>query len=199
MHRLVSLFLLLSLLTGCAAAPILVAGGAAATGVVVANDRRTAGTMLDDQSLELKIQQKIAADAELVGNSRVSVTSYNGVVLLTGQTLQESQRQRIAQLASAQPTVREVRNVLQVGPLSDAVSRNRDTLLTTRVKSRLIASDEVQAGHIKVVSEQATVYLMGLVTREEADRVVDVVRSTEGVVRIVKVFEYTYAPDTAGD
>lgn len=182
--------LILTLLSGCAAAPVLVVGSAAATGAVVANDRRTAGSMLDDQSLELKLQQRIAEDAELVQNSHVSITSYNGVVLLTGETLQDEYKTRIEQLTRAHRKVREVRNDILVGPLSDSASRNRDTVLTTRVKSRLISSDQVEAGSIKVISERATVYLMGLVSRQEADAAVEVVRHTEGVERIVKVFEY---------
>ena len=188
--RLIPLLGALSLIGGCAA-PLVLAGGAAATGIIVAQDRRTAGTMLDDQSIEMKAQQRIAEDQELLNNSHINITSYNGVVLITGEVQKEAHRTRVEQFVRQQRKVREVRNALQVGPLSDAASRNRDALLTSRVKSRLINSREVAASSIKVVSENATVYLMGLVSRQEADLAVQVTRNTNGVARIVKVFEYS--------
>lgn len=190
MLRVIPLLGALSLLGGCAA-PLVLAGGAAATGIIVAQDRRTAGTMVDDQSIEMKVQQRIAEDQELLNNSYINITSYNGVVLITGEVQQARHSERTEQIVRQQRKVREVRNALQVGPLSDSTSRNRDTLLTSRVKSRLINSSDVNASSIKVVSENATVYLMGLVSRQEAELAVQVTRNTNGVARIVKVFEYT--------
>ncbi len=187
--RALALFCSVTLLAGCAA-PLVVAGGAAATGVVVAKDRRTAGTMLDDERIEMKSQQAIADDQELMENTYVNITSYNGVVLITGEANLAAYKQRVEKLVRQQTKVRFVRNELQVGPLSDSASRRNDSLITARLKSGLIRADNVDSSNIKVVSESATVYLMGLVTPEEADQVVAVARKTEGVARIVKVFEY---------
>lgn len=188
--RITALITMVSLLGGCAA-PLVVAGGAAAAGVVVAKDRRTAGTMLDDERIEMHSQRRIAEDKELAENTHVSVTSYNGVVLLTGEAVLPMYKTRVEKLVRQVEKVRMVRNELQIMAPSSAASRSRDTLLTTRVKSRLFGADNLDATAIKVVSERSTVYLMGLVTRAEAEHAVQVARTTSGVERIVKVFEYT--------
>lgn len=188
--RIIALITTLSLLGGCAA-PLVVAGGAAAAGVVVAKDRRTAGTMLDDERVEIRSQRRIAEDKELVENTHVNITCYNGVVLITGEAVLPMYKTRVEELVRQEEKVREVRNELQITAPSTTSSRSRDTLLTTRVKSRLLGADNVDSSSIKVVSEQSTVYLMGLVTRGEADHAVQVTRNTDGVMRIVKVFEYT--------
>jgi osmotically-inducible protein OsmY len=146
--------------------------------------------MLDDERIEMKSQQAIADDTELMENTYVNITSYNGVVLITGEATLPVYKQRVEKLVKEQTKVRIVRNELQIAPLSDSASRRNDTVITARLKSRLIRADNVDSSNIKVVSESATVYLMGLVTPEEGDQVVDVARKTEGVARIVKVFEY---------
>lgn len=175
-------------LNGCAAP--LVIGGAAATGVAVAYDRRTAGTILDDERIELQVLSLVAEEQQLAQRTHLNVTSYNGIVLLTGEIEEEALGQRIAELARKVAKVREIKNELVIGPPSPAASRSRDTVLTTRVKSRLVADSNVDATAIKVVSENGTVYLMGMVNRSEAANAVEVTRRTEGVQRIVKVFEY---------
>jgi len=186
--RLVPLLVFLLLLEGCAA-PLLI-GGAAATGVTVANDRRTAGTMLDDERIELNVLSEIARDQSLVDCCHLNVTSYNGIVLLTGEAANASFAQRIVTIASKINKVREVKNEMRIAPQSEAASRSNDTLVTTRVKTQLIQDDRVDASAIKVVTENGTVYLMGLVTPAEADAAVNITRSAQGVMRIVKVFEY---------
>jgi osmotically-inducible protein OsmY len=184
-----ALLLATLLLSGCAA-PLIVGGAAAATGVAVANDRRTAGTMLDDERIELNVLSAVAREPELAEHSHLNVTSYNGIVLLTGEVETAAVSTRIASIASAISKVREVKNELRTATPAQADSRSHDTLLTSRVKSRLIRDKRVDGTVIKVVSEQGSVYLMGLVSRDEAQAAVDVARSTEGVQRIVKVFEY---------
>jgi osmotically-inducible protein OsmY len=177
------------LLQGGCAAPLLI-GGAAATGMVVAKDRRTAGTIVDDERIELAVLSEVAKEQELSEGNHLNVTSYNGIVLLTGEVGDEALGKRIVAIATRVPKVREVRNALRFAPPSTASERSHDTVITTRVKSRLVADESVDGTAIKVVSENATVYLMGLVNRNEADNAVAVTRSTEGVQRIVKVFEY---------
>ncbi|HEX9803476.1 MAG TPA: BON domain-containing protein [Gammaproteobacteria bacterium] len=179
----------LLLLNGCAAPLIL--GGAAATGIAVAKDRRTAGTMLDDERIELNVLNEVAREEELSRGSHLNVTSYNGIVLLSGEVETEAMGRRIAELAGKVAKVREVKNALRIGPPSSAGERSRDTVITTRVKSRLVSDKAVDGTSIKVISEHGTVYLMGLVSRDEAASAVEVTRNTNGVQRIVKVFEYT--------
>jgi len=189
MTRLIGILCTLLVLNGCAA-PILIGGAAAATGVAVANDRRTAGTMVDDERIELQILGLVAKEQDLVARSHLNVTSYNGVVLLTGEVEEKALGKRITDLARQAPKVRVIKNELRIGPLSTPASRSNDTVLTTRVKSRLVSDPQVDGTAIKVVSENGTVYLMGLVSPVEAASAVEVTRNTEGVQRIVKVFEY---------
>jgi len=175
-------------LHGCAA-PLLI-GGATATGVAVANDRRTAGTMLDDERIEMSILNEMTSDQELVDHTHLNVTSYNGIVLLTGEAETKALSQRIIDIARRVNKVRRVINELHISRLSDAASRREDTVITTRVKSRLVNDDRIDASAVKVVTEHGTVFLMGLITQEEAAIAVDIARHTEGVQRIIKVFEY---------
>lgn len=186
--RWLALVTCLLLLEGCAA-PLLI-GGAAATGVAVANDRRTAGTIVDDEGIELTILSEVARDQALLDCCHLNVTSYNGIVLLTGEAANTAYANRLVAIARKTNKVREVKNELSIGPKSEASSRNNDTLITSRVKTRLIQDQRIDGTAIKVVTEHATVYLMGLVTPAEANIAVDITRSTEGVMRIVKVFEY---------
>ena len=188
MTRCILILSTLLILNGCAA-PLLI-GGAAATGVAVANDRRTAGTMLDDERIEIQVLGLVAKEQELVDRSHLNVTSYNGIVLLTGEVEKEAIGRRIADIARKAAKVREVKNELRIGSKSTPSSRSRDTILTTRVKSRLVADSSVDGTAIKVISENGTVFLMGLVSLPEAASAVEVTRSTDGVQRIVKVFEY---------
>lgn len=189
LFRIVALITLFSLLSACTA-PLMIAGGAAAAGVVIAKDRRTAGTMLDDERIEIKAARSIAADTELVQNTHVNITSFNGVVLITGEAVLPMYKTRVEELVRKQEKVREVRNELVIASPSSSANRSRDTLLTTRIKSRLFGDENIDSSSVKVVSENATVYLMGLVNHNEADQAVQVARSTAGVQRIVKIFEY---------
>lgn len=176
------------LLHGCAAP--LVIGGAAATGAAVAHDRRTAGTMLDDEGVEMTILNEMTRDQDLVDHTHLNVTSYNGVVLLTGEAETPALSQRIVDIAKRVNKVRRIVNELQISQLSDAATRRQDTIITARVKSRLVNDERIDGTAVKVVTERGTVFLMGLITREEAAIAVDITRHTEGVQRIIKVFEY---------
>lgn len=187
--RITAFIALLSLLSACTA-PIIIAGSAAAAGVVIAKDRRTAGTMLDDERTEIKAGRGIAADKELLQNTHVNVTSFNGIVLLTGEAVLPMYKAKVEEIVRREQKVREVRNELIIASPSTAAERSRDTLITTRVKSRLFGEANVDSSTIKVVTERATVYLMGLVKHKEADHAVQVARTTPDVTRIVKVFEY---------
>ncbi len=172
-----------SLLSGCAP---LVVGSAVMTGMV-AVDRRTSGTQLEDQAIELKVIH--AVGKELGERVHLHVTSYNRRVLLTGEARTEADRSRAMQLAQSQENVREVINDLALVAPSSLSQRTRDTVTTGQVKAAFVDAKDLQASAVKVVTERGIVYLMGRVTAREAQRATDIARSVSGVVKVVRVFE----------
>lgn len=188
--RVLPLLLCSLLATGCTA-PLVIGIGGVAAGVTVANDNRTAGTMMDDERIELNTMDIVARDPYLRDNSHINATSYNGQLLLTGEIPDQQSSEQLAARVTRLQRVIVVKNALTIGPVSDSATRTADTGTTSRVKSRLISKvGASKAQNIKVVTEGGTVYLMGLVSRDEAAQAVEVARRTEGVQRIVKVFEY---------
>ncbi|GAB4289555.1 MAG: division/outer membrane stress-associated lipid-binding lipoprotein [Thiohalomonadaceae bacterium] len=187
MKLLFTIVAVLTLLQGCA--PVIV-GGAAAGAVAVADDRRTTGTIIDDQGIELKIGKAINDNAELREQTHINITSFNGVVLLSGEAATAAQRRQVEKLAAAVAKVRRVVNHIIIGPVSSLASRSRDSWLTTKVKSQLLGDKDVPGNQIKVLTEAQTVYLMGMVTRNQGDRAGEIARHTSGVKRVVKLFEY---------
>jgi osmotically-inducible protein OsmY len=198
-RRLAALTLALSglLVSGCGA---LVVGGIAA-GALIADDRRTAGTVVDDQNIELRLGNDLSTQFGKVAN--VNATSFNRVVLLTGEASTEAVRAGIDKLARSTKNVRHVQNEMQIGPPSSLSARSNDTYITGRVKARLVDNQtrgkepRVQANHVKVVTEAGVVYLMGLVTAAEADQAAQIARTTGDVKRVVRVFEIIKAPPAA--
>ena len=182
----VALVFTLALLQGCAAA----VGAGAATGAAVAYDRRTAGTMLDDQVIEFKVLDVLRADDELWQQTHINGTSLNNIVLLTGEAPTDEFRSRIESLVHQIPKVRRVHNEIVIGAPSSLLTRSSDSWITGKVKTSLLRSNIEDAGRIKVVTENGSVYLMGLVTQAEAGNATELVRSVGGVQRVVKVFEY---------
>jgi osmotically-inducible protein OsmY len=180
--------LLLALATQLAGCFPLVAAGAAGV-ALVATDRRTAGAQLDDATTEARVAGEVGT--RWGDRAHVSVTSFNGIVLLTGEVPDEAAREAVETFARNGERVRGVQNELQVGPPSGLSERANDTYLTSLVKTRFLeASSKFSATHVKVVTERGVVYLMGLVKRAEADAAAAIAASTRGVVRVVKVFEY---------
>ena len=176
---------LLALLQGCAAA--VVAGGA--TAVTSANDRRTLGAQIDDKNAVLKAQRALADDALTAEGSNINVTSYNGVLLLTGQTRSEQIRQQAQVLVSKIDGVRDVQNQIRLGNNTAMTTRTRDGWISTKVKTQLLADEQVSGLNIKVVTENAEVFLMGIVSAPEAAKAVDIARHVDGVARVVQAFE----------
>ncbi len=175
------------LLSGCAGLLI----GGTAVGVGVAHDRRTTGTVMDDQTIELKIYD--ALNAQLPPGNQISTTSYNGIVLLTGSVVSEAARQQAETLArGVTPPVREVYNELAVGRPSPLSSRSNDALLTTKVKTALLQVKiaDFDPTRVKVVTERGVVYLLGLVRPAEADASANVASQVGGVRQVVTLFEY---------
>lgn len=152
--------------------------------------KRTFGTVLDDQQIETLAYVNLDKSGDALKNSHISVTSYNGVVLLTGQVAESQLREQAAQVVSELKKVRQVHNELQIQGKTSLLARTNDTWLTSKVKSRLLANGDINGGRIKVVTEDGVVYLMGLLSRVEAEKAADVARSTSGVQKVVRVFEY---------
>ena len=173
------------LLAGCA--PLLVAGAVGGTALVVA-DRRSTGAQVDDEAIELKIANNIGAG---YGDQvHVNTTSYNGIVLLTGEVPTQDLVASIGEIARTTAKVRRVDNELAVGPVSSVGSRTNDSYITSKVKARFVEANKFAANHVKVVTERQVVYLMGIVRRDEGDAAGQIAATTAGVVRVVKLFEY---------
>ncbi|MGD8908921.1 MAG: BON domain-containing protein [Chromatiales bacterium] len=183
-----SILAMLLFLQGCAA---LVVGGAATT-AVVAHDRRTTGTVVEDQAIELKTYDRLAQNEPLRQGSKINVTSYNKVVLLTGQANSEATRRKAEELAKQVEQVRRVVNEIEIGSTASFGEHSRDVALTTEIKLKLTNVDlpNFDPLRVKVVTERGSVFLMGLLTKKEAQAVTEVVRYISGVRRVVKVFEY---------
>jgi osmotically-inducible protein OsmY len=181
------LFALAPLLGGCAA---ILVGGAATAGAV--HDRRSVGTVLDDQTLEIAVIDSIYRDRERFGGTRIKAVTHNGVVLLIGEVFDEALKARAAELALELQGVRRVVNELSIGDPPGLWRRSADSALTSRVKAGLLGIDlpGFDASRINVTTVRGEVYLMGLVRRAEADAVVAAVVGMRGVRRVVKVFEY---------
>lgn len=171
-------------LSGCV--PV-VAGGIGA-GIMMVDDRRTSSTYLMDEEIELKTSSRVR---ETFGqNTRVSATSYNRLLLLTGTAPDAEVRANVEEIAKNVPNVRAVQNELQIGTVPSFSSRTNDTYITTKVKARFLEDKRFNVNHVKVVTESGTVYLMGLVKREEAAAAAEVAARTSGVAKVVKIFEY---------
>jgi osmotically-inducible protein OsmY len=171
--------------SGCV--PLLV-GGAIAGGAAVATDRRSAGAQLDDEVIEDKTS--LAINERFKGDFHVNVTSFNGIVLLTGEVPAETAKADIEKLVRSTPKVRAVQNELLVGPVTSLSSRSNDSFITSKVKARFVEAAKFQINYVKVVTERSTVYLMGMVRPDEGAAAAEIARTTDGVQRVVKVFEY---------
>ena len=175
-------------LNGCAG---LLVGGAA-TGITVVHDRRSAGTVIDDQTIELKLQD--ALNQQLPPGNHISVTSYNGAALLTGQVISAPARQQAEEIARRiDPPVREVYNELVIGPTLPLSVQGNDALLTTKVKTSLFQINNLpdfDPSRVKVVTQNGVVYLLGLVRPVEADAAAAIASQVAGVRQVVTIFEY---------
>jgi len=173
-------------LHGCAAVVV----GTGATGAAVAHDRRTTGTVIEDQAIELKATQAFFSDKQINDEAHINVTSYNTVVLVTGEAPTEELRDRIISIVRDIPKVTHVYNEVTIAAPSSFVSRSSDSLITSKVKTRLLTLKDFDGTRVKVVTEKGVVYLMGLVTREEGDRATEAARKAGGVQKVVKLFQY---------
>jgi osmotically-inducible protein OsmY len=177
-------------LQGCELAILGAAGSAAYS---IAEDRRTSGTQFDDETIQPRAQSRVS---DRFGDKvHLTVMSFNRAVLLTGEAPDEATRAEIGKIVLAVPSVRAVTNELQLSAPTTRASRISDEFITFKVKGRFINSGKVSPVHAKIVTEAGVVYLMGLVTEQEAEDAVEVARNTDGVRKVVKIFEYCKPSD----
>jgi len=177
------------LLGGCIEAVVV---GGVATGVIVAADRRNAEVVGGDERVELTAQSRIG---DRYGDKvHVNVTSFNYNALVTGEVPDEQTKAAINKIVLEVPLVKGITNELHVGALSTMSTRGNDTYITGKVKGSFVTENKFQANYVKVVTEAGVVYLLGLVTRKEADDATAIARSIEGVKKVVRIFEYLNQP-----
>lgn len=177
----------LFLFQGCA--PVAITGATTAVSTVAA-DRRTTGTMIEDEAIEIKSRLALSDRKELNDRVHINFTSFNTTVLVSGEAPTEEDRQAVIDLVKNIEKVTVVHDEITVAAPSSLLSRSADGLITTKIKAKLIAEQDLSSLHIKVVTENGVSYLMGLVSEEEGDIATEVARRTGGVQKVVKLFEY---------
>ncbi|HDN68980.1 MAG: BON domain-containing protein [Gammaproteobacteria bacterium] len=188
-RMLLMVILTANLLGGCAAVIV----GGAAVGASAVHERRSVGTMIDDEGIEWKVRSALNGDKNLSSQSHISVISVNEVVLLVGQTPTEAFRQQAGVLAKGVDKVRIVHNELTVAAPSTYMTRTSDSYITSKVKTSLFkvkGHDDFDPTRVKVVTENGTVYLMGILYRSEAEDAAKQASRVGGVQKVVKLFEY---------
>jgi osmotically-inducible protein OsmY len=185
-YSFVLLFVASGLLQGCAS-PVVAAG--VGTGMMMtAADRRSAGTMVEDDTIESKSQKRI--EEKYKDTVHVSITAFNRFALITGTSPSEATKMDIEHIIGGIPNVKGIANELVLGNASGSGTQSSDSRLTGNVKIRFVKSTVFKAEHVKVVTENGVVYLLGLVTHAEADAASDIASTTNGVQKVVSVFEY---------
>lgn len=175
------------LLQGCVAAAVV---GTAAVGTKAATDPRTVGTQVDDGTLELRVNSALAKDEQIKKQTRINVTAYQGKVLLVGQSPDSTLTARAKQIAIGVDGATEVFSEIRQGQPIGLGTASNDTWLTTKVRSQLLASDQVKSSNVKVTTENGEVFLMGLVTEAEAKAAADMASRVSGVKHVTTAFTF---------
>jgi len=180
--------LLAGLLTlqGCISGVVLGTLGA----VSVINDRRTAATQLEDETIEVKANKAISMDEGLDNHTHINVISYNRTVLLVGQSPNQMLRDRVAKIVGEIDSVSRVFNQIRIGNTTTLTTRSNDSWLTSKIKVALTTEKDFESSHIKVITESSEVFLLGLVTQAEGNKATEIARNVNGVRQVIKVFEY---------
>ena len=189
-HGILALLIATNLLYGCV--PVVV-GGAAAGTAVVATSRRSPGAVVDDETIEMKARLTIVEHRDLNSQIHIELSSYNGVVLMTGEAPTAELRSQTENIVKEIPMVRQIYNEMIIAEPSPFKTRANDSLITALVKTELLRITDIEGfngARVKVVTDTGTVYLMGLLTREEAEAVTEAARRVSGVQKVVKLFEY---------
>ncbi len=186
-RKLLTLLTLTSCIIASLSACVPVILGGAVMGSLVATDRRTSGTQLEDEGIELRAASRVRDS--LGERVHVNVTSYNRQVLLTGEVPTEQDKQRVEQVVAQVENMRKIVNELAIAGNASLSQRSSDTYITGKIKASLVDSKDLFANAFKVVTERGTVYLMGRITQREADHATNIARSTSGVLKVVRVLE----------
>ena len=150
---------------------------------------RTIARIIEDENIETKATVNLHAENEAYRESHLVIVCYNGFLLLAGQVADEALKTGATDVLRKIKGVRKISNELETGPPTSAMTRTNDAWITTKIKSALLQSAEIDGGRVKVITENGVVYLMGLVTQKEADRITDIAATTSGVNRVVRLFE----------
>ncbi len=184
-------FVLISLLLGSSACTTILTETTGDQGLQEDRYIRTAGTVVEDESIETKVTVNMRSQQRQFRDASFDVVSHNGVVLLVGQVQSEALKQEATQIASeASIHVRRVHNELEISGPRSLLSRSNDTWLATKVRTQLAANDQINSNRMRVIANNGTVYLMGIVDRAEGERASNLARSVGGVLRVVNVFEF---------
>jgi osmotically-inducible protein OsmY len=184
--------LLIILMTGSLQGCFFVAGAAAgAAAITVVYDHRKIEKIAQDKTIAKRASDQIQADPELRDNTHIIVTSFNQSLLLTGEAPTQALRQSAQDLISDTPNIKHIYNQITIqGPIS-ALTKTSDSWITTKIVTQMLATEGLKSSTIKVVTENGTVYLLGIVTRQQADIAVEIARQVSGVQRVMKIFQYT--------
>jgi len=184
--KLASLLAAFLTLQGCVSGVILGTIGA----VSVFNDRRTAATQLEDETIEVKANKAIAKDEGLKQHTHINVVSFNRTVLLIGQAPNDMLRSRAGKIAGEVESVNRVFNQIRIGNVTKMTTRSNDSWLTSKVKLALTSEKDFESSQIKVITESGEVFLLGLVSQAEGNKATEIARNVNGVRQVIKVFEY---------
>ncbi len=188
MKKVIALLTITLSLQGC----IFVVGAAAGAAAVSAvYDHRKIEQVTQDNNINNKVIDKINMVPGLKEGTHISVTTFNNVVLLAGESTTPELRQQAEEAARTVPDVTQVYNRIMIQGASSSLSRTSDSWITTKIKTKMLATKGLQSGSIKVVTENGTVYLMGVVSRDQADTTAEIARQVSGVQEVVKIFQYT--------
>ncbi|MCD6046874.1 MAG: hypothetical protein K0S08_521 [Gammaproteobacteria bacterium] len=185
---LITIVLLSGLTTGCLA-PVALVGAGAVAGASLARDSRSLQTVSDDTNIEFEAMQKLRADQTLFQASNISVTSFNYVVLLTGQVPSDAARAKAESIVQAIPRVQRVYNMLKVAPKVGMIQEMNDASISTNIKARMTVTNNLNSNNFKYVTVNKVVYLMGYASREQTNIALDVIRNSAGVNRVVNLVQ----------
>lgn len=174
------------LLQSCAA---LIVGGVASTAVIT-TDRRTAGVFIEDENIEIKINARLSENKALDDKSHINVVSYNESVLLVGQTPTIELKREAGEIARNVPSVKRVHNELRIAAPNSLITRSGDSYITSKIKTKMTFEKNFDSTAFKIITENGEVFLMGLVTKEEADTAIAIVKNVDGVQKVIDVMEY---------
>jgi len=186
MKRIIALLITGALISGCSS----FIGAVKEEPIQEDSGNRTSGSFVDDELIEIKSAVNIGKGSAELKSSHVSITSFNGVVLIAGQVASEASKQEAEAIISQVRKIRRIHNELTVTSPTSSLTRASDTWITAKIKANMLGDDRVDATRIKVVTENGVVYLMGLVYPQEAEDSINLVRTVNGIQKIVKIFEY---------